>query len=411
MARAATLKMEPAPHVFREKIGDLEWLLEEKDLDVMSDVVLWEGNPRLRTVLPSSDAPSQLVLERTLQQTKGYDALKVSIAEIGQMEPIYVWRPNRASKYLVLEGATRVTILRDLTRKNKGGKKDGVHRRVKVKVLPTNFGKRERAILLARIHVRGSGVRDWGRYVEAKFIHDTIEGHGNEPALMTATELARQMGKSIAWVTRLRDAYTFGRHFVEHIDSPDAEQQAVKYFSILEEVSKAPSVGPKLREYDNKKNNSLRSDVFEMVRNEAFKEYRDARFMKDFYEDQDKWVQLKSGERHIANKLALEVKTNSHSMKARIASLEKQVQRAIERSSGELDEEDADILQRCVQQIEDQVHTGVPQFQLKLRRITEMLNDASRADAKALTTSDITDFRDAVEYFEAILARRSKAAA
>jgi len=404
------MRTEPTPHVFREKIGDGEWLLEEKSFDVMDDVLLWDENPRLRAVLTTDDVPSQLVLEQKLQATKGYDTLKKSIADIGQLDPIYVWRSPEGDKYLVLEGATRVTILRDLHRKSVGTKKEGRYLRVKAKVLPPHFGKLERAVLLARIHVRGSNVRGWGRFLEAQFIYDTVQGDGVEPPVMTATELSQHMGKSLSWVTRLRDAYTFGRKFVDHVDDENSEDggtaMALKYFSILEEISRAPKVGPLLKDYDNSEFDTLRAEVFDMVRNDAFSEYRDARFMKEFYDDPDKWAQLKSGEPHIAKKLALEVKTNSNSMKARIAGLEKQVQRAVERAGGELDEEDAQIFQRCAQLIEDQVHAGVPAFQLRIRQIANMLKQTSLADVSTLTTGDLEEYEKAVKYFETILSLR-----
>src|SRR5207253_636788 len=111
---------------------------------------------------------------------------------------------------------------------------------------PPNFGDIERAVLLARIHVRGTGVRAWGRYIEAKFIHETVTDANGRAALMSVTEMARHMAKSISWVQRLRDAYEFGQKFVEHVDNDEAEQLAARYFSVLEEISKATTIGSQL---------------------------------------------------------------------------------------------------------------------------------------------------------------------
>jgi hypothetical protein len=408
MAEAAQ-DVEVPPQVFREKIGDVEWLLEETTLDVNDDVTLWIGNPRLRAVIPPGHLPDEIELETLLQKSAGYATLATSIKRLGQMEAIYAWRPNSNSKYHVWEGATRVTILRDLNRKDT--KDSGEFRRVRAKILPPNFSKAERALLLAKIHVRGPNVRGWGRYEQAQFVFETTEGVGTEPALMTATKLADQMGKSVGWLTKLRDAYEFACKFVEHVDQDDGQKIAAENFSVLEEISKAPKIGPLLRLYDDSQYDELRNDVFDMVRNDVFKEYRNARFMREFYEDSDKWAQLKSGEKHIADKLAIELKANSSSMKAKIAGLEKQVQRAIERNAAELDDTDAEILQRCSTMIEDLIHPDVPKFKLELKRMTNVLTSTSKADVLALSTAELQEFKAAQEYFEAILGLAAKGAA
>ena len=48
-------------------------------------------------------------IEAWLRETKAYDVLSRSIEEIGQMEPVYVWKRDDQPKYLVIEGSTRVT--------------------------------------------------------------------------------------------------------------------------------------------------------------------------------------------------------------------------------------------------------------------------------------------------------------
>src|SRR5207237_120428 len=132
-------------------------------------------------------------------------------------------------------------------------------------------GDRYRAILLARIHVRGSGVRAWGRYIEAKFIYDNVVGVNGQPPVMLMKEMADYMGKSGSWVSRLKDAYEFAKKFIEYIDTDDAEQIAAKEFSTLEEISKASVIGTQLRDYDNSDYETLRADVFDMVRKGVFK--------------------------------------------------------------------------------------------------------------------------------------------
>jgi hypothetical protein len=404
-------KAQPKPRKFLEKFGGREWELEEIELDIYDDVNLWSENPRLQTQLPISGVKSEEQLEAALQLTRGYDTLLKSIDDIGQMEPIYVQRFDDNAKALTLEGATRLTIFRQLDRKYIKGVKEGKFRRIKAKLLPPDFGERERIILLARIHVRGTGVRDWGRYIEAKFIHDAVVGTSGSPATMNVTEMAQHMEKSVSWVTRLRDAYTFAHKYIEHVDEEDGEGEkvAAQKFSVLEEASKARTIGVMLRDYNNSNYDSLRADVFDMVRNEAFKEYRDARFLKEFYDDPEKWEQLKSGERHVASRLALEIKSNSSSVKSKITSIGQQVSRSLDRDEGDLGEEEVNLLYQAAAQIEHHLMPDVRQFRVSLRKFTSALEEASMADVKALDPDEVTAFRSALEYFDGLYEKHGKA--
>ena len=393
------MSAKPTPRLHYEKFGDSERTLEERWLHVCDEVALWEENPRLCTKLPLAGVSSEQDLEAALQNTGGYDTLRKSIDNLGQMEPIYAWRMSESGKYLVLEGATRVSILRDLDRKYVSGAKEGKFRHVLAKILPPEFSETERTVLLARIHVRGSGVRAWGRYVEAKFIHEAVIGKNGQPSLMNVTQMGQYMEKSVAWVQRLRDAYEFGRRFIDHVDADDGEQRAVRYFSVLEELSKARTIGSWLRDYNNSNYDGLRAEVFDMVQNEAFKEYRDARFLKDFHDDPDTWEQLKSGQRHIASQLVLEVKANTNSPKAKIEAVSKLVQRTIDRGEAAFDEDDAEILRNSLRQIEQSAHTGIRPFRIALKIMSRELSEASMADAKGVDPNEVAELREAYNYF------------
>ena len=402
---------KPNPRKYVEKIGGREWELQEIELDVYDDISLWKDNPRLQTLLPVAGVKSEEELAAALQRSRGYDTLLRSIDDIGLMEPIYVQRFDETGKALVLEGATRVTIFRQLDRKYEKGTKEGKFRQIRAKLLPQDFGERERTILLARIHVRGTGVRDWGRYVEAKFIHDAVVGDGHKFPLMNVTEMAQHMEKSVSWVQRLRDAYMFAKAYVQYVDEPEGlgEKVAAEKFSVLEEASKARAIGSMLRDYDNPNYDALRADVFDMVRNEAFKEYRDARFLKEFHDDPENWEQLKSGEKHVASRLALEIKANSSSVKAKIAALGQQVSRALDRDEGDLNEEDVTHLYRAAAQIERHILPDVRPFRVALRKFTMALGEASMADMKALDPDEVTEFRDALQYFNDLYAKHGTA--
>ncbi len=406
----AKFEVPPAQteRVLYEKIGNTEWELRETRLDVHQDVALWADNPRLQTAAMEGFS-SEADLEEGLRLSPGYDGLRRSIQEIGQMQSIYVQR-TATGKYLVLEGATRVTILRELDRKFTSGKNVGVFRYVQAKILPQNFSERDVAILLAGIHVRGSGVRDWGRYIEAKFIYETVVGRPGHPPLMNQSTLADNMGKSESWVARLKSAYEFALKFIEHVDDePNPKKLAAEKFSVLEEISKARVIGSQLRDFENPAYDELRQEVFDMVRNDVFKEYRDARFLKEFHDDEDAWSQLKTGEKHVANKLAQQTQDKSSSPKAKISAIPQVVRRAIDRGEDGFDDDDIASLQQTIDLIEDKVHDGVHPYRLALKKATRTLNKASRADVVDLQVSDITEFREAFEYFNGLIGQHHQA--
>lgn len=409
MADATVIDMKPKPKIYTERIGDREWELVEEKLDVFDDVSLWNANPRLQTTVVPGVA-SEPELELALQASPGYDNLRKSIEDLGQMEPIYVWRSDDTSKYTVLEGATRVSILRELSRKHQAGAKQGKFRLVRAKVLPADFTDVERTILLARIHVRGSGVRAWGRYIEAKFIHEAVTDSGGRKALMNVTEMAAHMGKSVSWVQRLRDAYQFAQAFIDTTDSEDAVQIAATRFSVLEEISKATTIGAQLRDYKNPAYDDLRTDVFKMVRDEAFSEYRDARFMKEFHDDPDKWQQLKSGEKGIASKLAKEVHTNTSSPKAKVSAIEGQVHRAIDRGEANFTDEDIESLERAINAMQSQLHPGVKPVRVQLKRAAEAMSSVSKADVQDLSDEEVKNVRESFEYFNEVVTKHWKGA-
>lgn len=397
---------------FEERIGKKSWIVTECELDVEEDVKLWDQNPRIQTFLPHVVAASEEEIEAAIERTPGYAALNKSIQQLGQMESIYVWRADPSKKYQVLEGATRVTILRGLHRASIGEVNEGEFGKVKAKVLPPEFDAVDRTVLLAGIHVRGTGVRQWSRYDQARFIHEAVVGRPNKPPVMNQKQLAEFMGKSEPWVTRLKNSFDFSMKFEEHVDDEDhGARMAKDNFSVLEEISKAKTIGAMLRDYDNPRHHDLRADVFDMVRNNVFKEYRNARFLGDLFEDKEKWELLKTGEEHIADRLTAELRVNSTGPKAKVAALPQQIKRAIDSDSIEFDEDDLAALREAASHIAGQVHQGVRQFRLHLREMTDMLAEASLADIRSLTEDELDGFNESLGYFHDLIATHAKKAA
>ena len=378
---------------FYERIGAREWMFPGFELDVHKQVKLWDDNPRLLT---AGHLDSEELIEEALRLGDRFNQLKKSLQEIGQMQPIYA-RQTKTGKYLVLEGNSRVTALRDLDRENPGD-----FRYVMARVVPNDFGDRENAILLAGIHVRGTGVRQWSGYVQARFIYETV---AKKPIVLTQAELAKNMGRSEGWVSRRKNAYEFALKYIEYLggDTKETRKETEEKFTILEEVSKAASVGPFLRKYDNPEYDNLRKDVFEMVHRNAFKEHRDVRYLRYFFENSDWWEQMKSGEEYIAHHLSKQVGGINDNPKAKITEFSGFIERAIKKGGVDFDGNDEAILQQVLEHVQNQIHDGVPPYNLAVKRVVQIFNKASRDNIPALTDADITDLADAYRYFMGVV--------
>jgi hypothetical protein len=90
---ATAIDDKPKTKIFREKIGEQEYELEEMRLDAFDEITLWPKNPRLTPYVAAAGTfQSEEELENLLRRSKGYDTLARSIDEIGQMEPVYAWK-------------------------------------------------------------------------------------------------------------------------------------------------------------------------------------------------------------------------------------------------------------------------------------------------------------------------------
>ena len=388
---------------YLDRIGEQEYRFPARELDVFNDVTLWSENPRLIPYLSpyhSQRIPNEDEMQATLRRTNGYDGLKKSIEDLGQLEPIYV-KPSGGPKQLVLEGATRVTVLRDLYERYEGRPDQNRFRKIKVKMLPLQFSERETAILLARIHVRGPGVRNWGRYIQAKFIYEKVEGN---PPMFSLTDIAGHMGKSTSWASRLRDAYTFAKQFVEFVDNVEAEKLALSHFSTLEEISKSTGFGVRVRA-NTPEGEQLREEVFDMVKHEVFKEYRDARHMAQYYDDSEKWEVLKSHERHAAHTIANQLRAGQTGINGKISGLHGQLERALDRNE-EFDDDVVDELQRCADLLASRA-IKVGAFRLRLSQFTRGLRSVSLEDIESISRDEFEDLEKGLEDFEHRLRRYS----
>ena len=171
---------------------------------------------------------------------------------------------------------------------------------------------------------------------------------------------------------------------------------AVEHFSTLEEIAKSTGFGPRVRDYTSPDSEQLRAEVFDMVRHNVFKEYRDARFMKQFHDDPEKWAQLKTNQENIASKLALEERKGAGNLAAKVAALPVQVQRALEQSPDALDEAAVDHLDRAARVIEEKL-AGASLLGMRFQAFTKALSNATLAHIKDLPEDDYRDFEEALD--------------
>ena len=172
----------------------------------------------------------------------------------------------------------------------------------------------------------------------------------------------------------------------------------MEHFSTLEEISKSTGFGRIVRDYKNPESDELRAEVFEMVSSGVFKEYRDARFMKQFHDDPEKWAQLKTHEKDIANKLAAEEKKGAGNLSARLRALPIQVGRVLDHAPDAVDETAVAALDRTARMIEGKI-AAAPVFRIRLRDFTTVLSNATLKEIKDVQKDEYDALTEALDDF------------
>jgi len=129
----------------------------------------------------------------------------------------------------------------------------------------------------------------------------------------------------------------------------------------------------------------------------VFKEYRDARYMREFYEDAAKWALLKTHEKEVANRLANEIKAGNSTAKDRINRLHDQISRSMNQDDQSVGAAELEELQRCVDLMESKLAGDVGIFRMKARSFAQALTAASLADLLTLTQDDYVTMRTGFE--------------
>ena len=171
------------------------------------------------------------------------------------------------------------------------------------------------------------------------------------------------------------------------VDADDGDELAFRQFSTLEEISKSTRFGPRLRAATDEAE-QLRGEVFDMVKHDVFKEYRDARYMAKYFEDPEKWNRLRSHEKHAAHELSNEIRAGQTGVKSRIRTLYGQLERALKQRAATFDQEDIDRLQTCVDLLTGHVAGDIGPFRMRLNQLTRALYDVPLEEVLTITPEE-----------------------
>jgi len=249
------------------------------------EIKLWAENPRIAHIVAGFDhAATDEDLLAAIKESgkKIYTDLRRDIEMFGQSNPVFVKavyrEANKVHSAMVYEGATRVSVLKELHRRDPRNSKFA---KVKAYLLPDNFSDKDLAILLANYHVKRALHRNpWDRYQIGSFLYREIEQEGR----FSGTEMAEQMGMSPAWVSRHLIIYRFAREYRDFIESEhgvsphDAELQTANKLSLLEEAWKVKRFRDRF-DYDDE----AKPTLFKWVHDEKFTDHRKIRAIDEIY--------------------------------------------------------------------------------------------------------------------------------
>lgn len=193
---------------------------------------------------------------------------------------------------------------------------------------------------------------------------------------------------------------------MDWVDAPDGDKAALRQFSTLEEISKSTGFGPRVRA-QTEEGEQLRGEVFDMVKHDVFKEYRDARFMAKYYEDSEKWNRLKSHQKHAAHELYNEIRAGQTGVKSRVRALNGQLERAIKQGAATFDQQDIDSLQACVDRLTGHVAGEIGPFRIRLNQFSKALYAVPLEEVLAITPEEYERLRTGLDDLEFRLDRHA----
>ncbi|WP_318493816.1 hypothetical protein [Photobacterium leiognathi] len=268
-----------------DKILSMDVEVGTKNLD---EVHLWSENPRIIELLSDDNHLCEEDLERAIRKTKGYKKLKKDIAKRGQLDNIYIKKDGT-----VIEGATRVVVLRDLNSENSSDKDFS---KVNVFILPKDISEEDIALLLIEIHIVKTRANQWSRFAQYQYINKILKDNS-----VTQEFIAERIGKSASFVSRANSTYEFVMSYINYLkkekifnDSDSCKKNASDKFTMLEEASRISVLGARIRKATTSPDIQLRDQIFKMISNGTFTDHRNIRHLDKIHQKPELWSSLTS---------------------------------------------------------------------------------------------------------------------
>jgi hypothetical protein len=138
-----------------------------------------------------------------------------------------------------------------------------------------------------------------------------------------------------------------------------------------------------------------------MVHHGVFTEYRDARFMREFYEDSEKWALLKTFEPGIANRLAKEISAGTSNLGTRITNLPEAIKKTLVAKPDALNTEHLEQLHESVQTLASYL-TDSSSFRMQLTSFKKSLKKATIEDLEAITVTELDEVITSIQRVRAL---------
>lgn len=311
-----------------------------------NEIKLWPENPRISLHLTRLDRPpteEDLIAAIRDSGQQVYKQLRHDIALYGQSVPVFVKAMHREGSEvhtaMVFEGATRVSILKELHQRDP---RDSKFAHVKVYLLPDSFSDRDLAVLLANYHVKRASLRNpWTRFQIGAFLYNEIEKTGR----FTGAQMAEQMGMSAPWVSRHLTIYRLAleyRDFLEseeHMSRPESEVEAADRLSLLEEAYKVKAFRDRW-EYDDE----AKPTLFKWILAKKFTDHRKIRAIEQVYANEHIRREVEQGDKEAGDAVATRM-VAAHPLHE---DLDRITRRAKEISVAELDAVDPQRLDNAI---------------------------------------------------------------
>jgi len=188
----------------------------------VDSIILDDENPRLAFTKIEKEIKkwTSESMSEEIKESYAFNNLLHSIQEYGVMDPIWV-HDLGDTKYKVVEGNMRVTVLKYLIANNATPPPDIDYKFVKSHIIEKNTPKND---IDAQKAVLQTGKNPWGAFNEASHIYDLFFKHGSG-----FKEIAQMLGKSESRINNTIDDFQTYKKFIEFLRKNDLPIDPNKY--------------------------------------------------------------------------------------------------------------------------------------------------------------------------------------